>query len=153
MTQLSIVPAVCVSEDAVETLTRAERAELISKVDVLSRRLGPGRPSRWLGAAVEVLAAWPNVPFTAVAKMQAPGTSTFATAVVYEQLPEVLRSSGAPAAQPKGVQLLIKRARAFGADAIVLHRVGDRPGELEADFADEGPADTVVVRLAASGGR
>lgn len=105
-------------------LSAEARAELLPRVDVLSRRLSEPRPARWVGAAVEVLTTWPAVPFTRVAAMQAPGSSTFATAVVYDQCPTEPQATGPVAADPKGVQLLVKRARVFGADAIVLHLSG-----------------------------
>ena len=44
--------------------------------------------------------------------------------MVYDQCPNECPATGAVAADPKGVQLLVKRARVFGADAIVLHVSG-----------------------------
>ncbi len=105
-------------------LSPEARAELLPRVDVLSRRLSEPRPARWAGAPVEILTAWPSVPFTKLAAMQAPGSATFATAVVYDQCPPETQAKGPVAADPKGVQLLVKRARVFGADAIVLHDSG-----------------------------
>ena len=109
--------------DFTENLTREAVAELKARVDVISRRRSEPRPARWAGAAVDVLCSLPPVPYTLVASMWAPGSSTFATALVYERCPQLDPVAGKPAAHSPGVQLLIKRARALGADAIVLHSV------------------------------
>ncbi len=120
MTQLSIVDAQRPTEEN-QSLSREAIAELVAKIDVLSRRVGVPRPARWVGAAIDVLTRWPEVPYTPVATMEAPGSSTFATAIVYEKCPVAAPEGIKASAQPKGVQLLIKRARDFGADAIILH--------------------------------
>ena len=130
MTELASVEVNCQSDDT-QSLSHEAVAELMAKVEVISRRLGEPRPARWMGAGIDVLNAWPAVPFTRVATMQAPGSSTFATALVYEKCPLPNPPAGQRATHPQGVQLLVKRARAFGADAIVVHTVvepadGDR---------------------------
>lgn len=124
MTQLATVEAECRSEEYSQDLSPEAQSELMARVDVISRRLSEPRPARWDGAGIDILSAWPVVPYTRLASMHAPGTSTFATAVVYERCPPADLPKCASAAHPKGVQLLVKRARAFGADAIVLHSDG-----------------------------
>ena len=73
---------------------------------------------------MDVLSSLPATPYAVVASLWAPGSNTFATAVVYERCPEMVATAGWPPEQTAGVRLLIKRARELGADAIVLHDVG-----------------------------
>ena len=102
-------------------LSREAEAELMSGVDVVSRRLSGRRPARWLGAPVDVLSAVPSIPYTRVASLWAPASGLFATAIAYERCPATDQLAALRGDSPPGLQLLIKRARELGADAIVVH--------------------------------
>ena len=118
----------------VEEGGRPDLAELMSGVEVVSRRLGERRPARWVGAAIDVLASLPSGPHTRVASLWVPGSSTYATAVVYERCPQAGPPAGRPAAHSRSIQLLIKRARELGADAIVIHAGALGAGDSPANF-------------------
>lgn len=118
--------------DFTQNFSREAVADLMARVDVISRRLSEARPARWVGAAVDVLCSLPQVPYTVVASLWVPGSSTFATALVYERCPHSVPLDGQPVAHSPGVQLLLKRARELGADAVVLHSVSTGERRLEA---------------------
>jgi hypothetical protein len=121
MSHLAHIDAESLASASTERLSEREVDALMAKVDVISRRLTPPRPAHAAGAKLEVLNEWPAVPFTRVAWLQQPGSKTFATAVVYEAEPSAPAPLNRATFGSKGIQMLMKRARDFGADAIVLH--------------------------------
>jgi hypothetical protein len=115
------------------TLSEAQERQmerLLARSEVKAYRSDNARASCWSAAPVEVLTAFPLSGYRLVAGLRVAGTAQCATAIAYERPPTDCavppRSSG------RELAVLIARARALGADAIVIH------GALSGEAASPG---------------